>query len=81
VEEFLKTYLKNKRSYARKQGYLTEKTNQKPEQSDDDDDEQQEEEERLGGKDKGKGKEIPEYDSETENLDVPDDDAYGSEPV
>jgi hypothetical protein len=33
VEEFLKTYLKNKRTYARKQGYLKE-SNQKQESSD-----------------------------------------------
>lgn len=35
VEEFLKTYLKNKRTYARKQGYLKE-SNQKQESSDED---------------------------------------------
>jgi len=79
VEEFLKTYLKNKRCYARKRGYLTEKTNQKQEHYDDDE-EEEEQEERLGGKDKGKGREIPEYDSEMEDPDVPDD-GYGSEPV
>ena len=75
----MKTYLKNKCCYARKRGYLTEKTNQKPEHYDDDEQEE-EQEERLGGKDKGKGREIPEYDSEMEDPDVPDD-VYGSEPV
>ena len=75
----MKTYLKNKRSYARKRGYLTEKTNQKLEQSDDD--EQEKQEERLGGKDKGKGKMIEEYDSEIEDPEGFPDDGYGSEPV
>ena len=46
VEEFLKTYLKNKRAYARKRGYLTENTNQKQAQHDDDDEEEEEEEDR-----------------------------------
>ena len=64
VEEFLKTYLKNKHSYAHKRGYLTENTNQKQDQYDED----QEQEERWGGKEKGKGKEIEENDSEIEDL-------------
>ena len=76
VEEFLKTYLKNKRSYARKRGYLNETTNQKQDQYDHEEEEQ--EEERLGGKGKGKGKEIEEYNSEIEDPDVPDD-FYGSD--
>lgn len=42
VEEFLKTYLKNKRAYARKKGYLTE-TNQKHILDEDEEEEQIEE--------------------------------------
>jgi hypothetical protein len=76
VEEFLKTYLKNKCTYAYKWGYLTEKTSQKQDQYDHE--EEQEQEERLGGKDKGKrkGKEIEEYNGEIEDPDA--DDFYGS---
>ena len=72
VEEFLKTYLKNKCTYARKQGYLTEKTNWEQDQDQDD-----EEEEDKG---KGKEKDIQEKDSEIEDTDVPDD-MYESEAV
>jgi hypothetical protein len=46
----LKTYLKNKRAYARKKGYLTESTNQKQggcRDDDDDDDDEEEEEEDM----------------------------------
>jgi hypothetical protein len=71
VEEFVKTYLKNKRSYARKKGYLTETTNQK---QDTEEEEEKEEEEEGRGKGKGKGKEIDMGDS-----DVPDDDLNGSD--
>ena len=39
VEEFLKTYLKNKCSYARKRGYLSEKTNQRQGRHDEEDEE------------------------------------------
>lgn len=42
----MKTYLKNKCSYARKRGYLTEKTNQKQEHYDDD--EEEEEQDQMG---------------------------------
>jgi hypothetical protein len=45
IEEFIKTYLKNKRTYARKQGYLMENTNQKQHRHDDEDDDEDEEEE------------------------------------
>lgn len=45
VEEFLKTYLKNKRAYARKRGYLTD-INQKPNRYDDVDDDDGEEQEQ-----------------------------------
>lgn len=41
VEEFLKTYLKNKRAYARKRGYLKENTNQRQGRHDDDDEEEE----------------------------------------
>jgi hypothetical protein len=71
VEEFVKTYLKNKRSYARKKGYLAETTNQKQEQEQEEEEEEEEEEEGRG---KGKGKEIDMGDS-----DVPDDDLNGSD--
>ena len=55
VEEFLKSYLKNKRAYACKRGYLTENTNQKQgwrqhdDDDDDDEEEEEEEEEEEGG--------------------------------
>lgn len=39
VEEFLKTNLKNKRAYARKRGYLEDKTNRGRERNKDDEDE------------------------------------------
>jgi hypothetical protein len=68
VEEFVKTYLKNKCSYAHRQGYLTETTNQKQ------DWEEEEEEEEGRGRGKGKEKEIDKGDS-----DVPDDDLNGSD--
>ena len=44
VEEFLKTYLKNKHAYARKQGYPTE-SNQKQDMQDDDEEQDDEPEE------------------------------------
>ena len=69
MEEFLKTYLKNKRSYARRKGYL-ETTNPKQDRHE----EEEEEEEEGRGKGKGKEKEIDMGDS-----DVPDDDMYGSD--
>ena len=43
VEEFIKTYLKNKRAYARKQGYLVENTNKKQIRPDDKEEEEEEE--------------------------------------
>ena len=49
VEEFLKTYPKNKCSYAHKKGYL-ENANQKQDSDDDGDDDDQQEEEK--GEDK-----------------------------
>jgi hypothetical protein len=66
VEEFLKTYLKNKCSYARKRGYLTEKTNQRQDRHE----EEQEQEEKR--KSKGKDREIEEDDDS-------DSDLYGSD--
>ena len=51
VEEFLKTYLKNKRSYAHKKGYL-ENANQKQDSDGDGDDDDQQEEEEEKGEDK-----------------------------
>ena len=59
VEEFLKSYLKNKRAYARKRGYLTENTNQKQgwRQHDDDDDNNEEEEEEEDGEEKNEEEE------------------------
>jgi len=59
VEEFLKTYLKNKRAYARRKGYL-ENTDQNPD-SDDDDDEGEDKDKGIEGKSQeieGKGQEI-----------------------
>ena len=41
----MKTYLKNKRAYARKKGYLTESTNQKQGGCNDEEEEEEEEEE------------------------------------
>ena len=46
VEEFLKTYLKNKCAYAHKQGFLTENTNQKQVRHDEEEQEQDEDEEQ-----------------------------------
>ena len=37
----MKTYLKNKRAYARKRGYLKEKTNQKQGRHDDDEEDEE----------------------------------------
>jgi hypothetical protein len=72
VEEFLKTYLKNKCSYARKQGYH-EKPNQKQDCHEEEEEEEEEEGEEEGGggkdKDKGKAREI-----EKDNSDF-----YGSD--
>jgi hypothetical protein len=68
----LKTYLKNKCSYARKQGYLTETTNQKQDDEAQGQEEQEEQEEQEGQERcKGKGKE--------REMEVPDcsDDMYG----
>ena len=67
---------KNKCSYAHKQGYLTEKTNL--DQDDDEEVQEQEQEERLGGKDKGNGRQIEQDDSEIEDPDVSND-MYGSD--
>ena len=77
VEEFITTYLKNKCSYACKQGYLPEMSNQRLDQHDEEEQEQeeQEQEERQGGKGKGKEREIR---SEIEDADVSDD-MYGSD--
>lgn len=67
VEEFLKTYLKNKRTYARRQGYLKER-NQKEDSSDDnDDDEEQLENDEDAGKGKGKAE------GSDENSELEDD--------
>ena len=46
IEEFIKTYLKNKRTYARKQGYLTENTNRKKQHWHDEDEEEEEEQQQ-----------------------------------
>ena len=70
VEEFLKTYLKNKRAYARKRGYLTENINQKQAQLDGDDDEEEEEE----GDGDGDDKEV-----EDEHMHVDDEDDDGDD--
>jgi hypothetical protein len=81
IEEFLKTYLKNKRSYARKQGYLNQQTNldlYDDDEEQEQEQEQEQEEERLGGKDKGNGKAIEQDDSEIKDPDVSDD-MYGSD--
>jgi hypothetical protein len=59
----LKTYLKNKRAYARKRGYLTENTNQKQgrhendEDEDDEDDDEDEDDDDEGKEGKGKERE------------------------
>jgi regulatory protein YycI of two-component signal transduction system YycFG len=87
VEEFLKTYLKNKCSYSRKRGYLTEKTNQKQDQhveeeeqedleQEDLEQEDLEQEEGRGYKGKGKERQIEEDDGDSE-VSNPDD-FYGS---
>ena len=59
----MKTYLKNKRAYARKRGYLSESTNQKQSRHDDDDDEEEEED---VGHDEEKEKEDADHDDEDE---------------
>ena len=46
IEEFIKTYLKNKHTYAYKQGYLTENTNQKKQHWHDEDEEEEEEQQQ-----------------------------------
>ena len=61
VEEFLKTYLKNKRAYARKRGYLTVKTNQKQDQDDEEEEQDKDIEEHNGS---GKGQSDSEHDDD-----------------
>ena len=78
IKEFLKTYLKNKCSYACKRGYLNQQINLDLYDDEEEQEQEQEQEDRLGGKDKGKGKAIEQDDSETEDPDVSDD-MYGSD--
>ena len=88
VEEFLKTYLKNKRSYARKQGYLAEHSKQKKDESEEEDqnqeeDQEEEQEQGKGGEDNGYDGGRVEWDrgdgwhKGASNEDE-DDDMYGS---
>jgi len=86
VEEFLKTYLKNKRSYGRKRGYLGEKTNQKQDLEEEEEEDKQDKE-----SDEEKDKETDEEDDQEIHKDrewargsgwgrdPSADDMYGSE--
>jgi hypothetical protein len=76
VEEFIKTYLKNKRSYARKRGYLTERVNQKNQHDEEEQEEEQEEEEERRSKGKGKEREV-----EGDRWDESDDGYRSDQPV
>ena len=69
MEEFLKTYLKNKHSYAHKQGYLGENTNHKQEASDEAQ-EQEIHEDNTWGRGNGWGKASSEDDGDIYASDV-----------
>ena len=81
MEELIKTYLKNKCTYACKQGYLTESTNQKwhrhndeEEQEEEKQDGDEETEEGNGWWSRGDG-----WNRGPSNSDDANDDMYGSD--
>jgi hypothetical protein len=68
VEEFLKTYLKNKRAYARRQGYLTESTNQKQGRHDEDEEQNEDEEQKEQDDDEQKMQDDDEEEDEEDDM-------------
>ena len=74
MEEFLKTYLKNKCSYAHKRGYLGENTNHKQEEASDDEQKQEQKQEiykdHTWGRVNGLGKASGEDDGDIYASDV-----------
>jgi hypothetical protein len=61
VEEFLKTQLKNRRAYARKQGFLQDIANMDNQESDDDED-IEDDSENAGAEDENENDEVDNYD-------------------